>query len=86
MKIIIKDSEDKRRFFLLIPTRLIKWKWIYSLGARHISDEKTKQEIITFRDNSKRFYKSIKGYIKENGHFTLLDVKSNDGSIVKIII
>ncbi len=86
MKIIIKDSEDKRRFFLLIPTRLIKWKWIYNIGAKHTNDEKSKQEIITFRDNSKRFYKAIKGYIKENGHFTLVDVKSNDGSIVKIII
>lgn len=41
---------------------------------------------MTFKDNSKRFYKAIKTYIKENGHFTLVDVKSNDGSIVKIII
>lgn len=51
MKIIIKNGDGKK-FHLRIPTRLIKWKWIYSLGLKQISDEKTKQEIMTFKENS----------------------------------
>ena len=85
MKIIIKNGW-KKEFTLRIPTRLIKWKWIYSFGLKQISDEKTKQEIMTFKENSSCFYKTIKKYIKENGQFTLVDIKSSDGEIVKIII
>ena len=85
MKIIIKNGDGKK-IHLRIPTRLIKWKWIYSFGLKQISDEKTKQEIMTFKENSSCFYKTIRKYIKENGHFTLVDIKNSNGEIVKIII
>lgn len=85
MKIVIKESESKRKLRFIIPTALIKWQWIYSIIIKNIKDEDKRNTVIKFKSCSKQIYKVIKEYIRANGHFVLADVES-DGDIVKITV
>lgn len=86
MKVHIKDGETKRKFSLWVPTSILKWKWIYSLIIKYSKDDTSKKITNLIKNNSKKFYKILKKYIKANGHFTLVDIESADGDIVKIIV
>ncbi len=83
MRIIIKDSDSKHSIHLMFPNSMMKWKWIYSLIIKN-ADPKEQDKIINIRNHSHQIYKVIKRYIKDNGHFVLVDIKDSDGSRVKI--
>lgn len=75
MKISIHDGESGKGFFLILPTRAIKWRfiWQYSKNAE-------------LYPVIKKSYKAIREYIKEHGHFTLMEVNSADGDKIHIRI
>lgn len=78
MRIKVKPAEG-RGINLWLPTSLLKSKFIVSIIKKNI-DNKTK----IYLDMIPQIYKSLKKYIKQNGHFILVDVDSSDGDKVLI--
>ena len=80
MKIIIKRNSKKKLTFR-VPLVLMKSKSFLLMISKNINeDDKKNIKLIT------TLYKDVKKYIKSNGHFTLLEVDSDQGDKVKIII
>ena len=85
MKVIIKESTDKRGIRLHLPLALIKTRIFSKYLSEHNDDGNyDPEEWKRYRENIKQGYKVLKKYIKENGHFNLVEVYSNDGGIVLI--
>lgn len=79
MRIKIKEN-DGFGLNLWLPTSLLKSKFILSLINKHCDNENIKIYIPLIP----KLYKSFKKYIKENGHFVLIDITSSDGDKVYI--
>ena len=77
MRIKVISKEEKVRINLVLPTSLIKSKIILNKIKKYSGVD---LDINTF----KNMYKVLKDYIKENGHFNLVEVISNDGEYIKI--
>ena len=75
MKIKIHDGESGKRFSLILPTCAIKWRFIWRLNKNE-----------NLYPVIKSSYKAIRTYIKEHGHFTLVDIDCHDGDKVEIKI
>ena len=80
MKIYIRSNE-KTKIKIWIPLSYLKYKFILKKIDKHIGLDNH-----YLLDNGPNLYKILKKYIKTNGHFTLLEVKSVGGDEVKIII
>lgn len=80
MKIIVKSKNKNIK--LRLPLSLIKSKFIYKIVLKN-SKENT--SILYFYNNRKKIYKIIKDYLKNNGHFNLVEVENeNDKVIIRI--
>lgn len=77
MRIKVISPEDKVKINLIIPTSLIKSKILLNEIKKHSGVD---LDVTVF----KKMYKSLKEYIKENGHFNLVEVNSKDGEYIKI--
>ena len=79
MKIHIKDS-DGFGFKLWLPTSLLKSKFIIKSIKKYgrIDDNEA------FMNSLPIIHKSLKEYIKKNGHFVLFDIESSDGDKISI--
>lgn len=78
MKIVIR-SEDSKKLVLRFPLVFIKSRLflkIISLSEEHI----------VVSDIIKKAYKELKKFIRENGHFVLINVISSDGTKVKVVV
>ena len=81
MRIIIKEN-GKKVFNLRLPLSLLKSKFITKAIAK-----KSNGVHINTKELSKiapNLYKEIRKYIKQHGHFNLVEIKSHDGSEVTI--
>jgi hypothetical protein len=78
MRIKIINKEEKVRINLVLPNYFIKSKITSSSIKKYAGNDLFSKNLM------KKMYKVIKEYIKENGHFTLLEVESKDGTYVKI--
>ena len=76
MKIIINSEGKNKKIYL--PNFLIKSKFI----LKKICKEE-KEELVDFILS---VYKDLRKYIKENDHFPILEIESNEGEKIKIII
>ena len=79
MRIKVINKEDKVKINLVLPNSVIKSKIISSSIQKYVGDNIPK-------DVMKKIYQVIKEYIKENGHFNLVEVDSKDGTFVKIVL
>lgn len=92
MKVKIKDK--KVRFTLYFPLSFIKCKFIYKAliekytKAHEDKDEQPQHKISDddIRKIANGIYKMLKQYKTEFGSFSLVDINTADGSIVKIVI
>ena len=77
MKIRVLNKEEKINIRLALPLCLIKSNLVISsiIKSRKLD---IKKEVFT--DG----YQILKEYIKENGHFTMVEVEAKDGTYVKI--
>lgn len=75
MKIKIYDAESKKNMIFFFPTSAVKSRFLWRLAG---------SEYEKYRLLSKKMYKNLKAYIKENGHFDFVDIDSNDGDKIKI--
>jgi hypothetical protein len=77
MKIRVLNKEEKINIRLALPLCLIKSKLVISSIIKN-SKMDIKKEVFT------DVYQILKEYIKENGHFTIVEVEAKDGTYVKI--
>ena len=80
MKLQIKSIEGYK-IKLWLPTRLLKSKFIF----KTLIKKYYKSNELSFYFAAK-CYKILKNYIKENGHFTLIDVADSEGNTVTITV
>ncbi|MDE5566511.1 MAG: hypothetical protein K2I77_05950 [Anaeroplasmataceae bacterium] len=78
MKLVI--LRPRLKLFFWAPTSILRWNWIW----KKILSSK---ENIEFEEIAKLLpflLKSLRQYVKKNGHFYLLEVEAKDGTKVKI--
>ena len=66
---------------LWLPTALIKSRFVIKCIKKYGG-----ADIAVLTNLSSATYKALKEYVKQNGHFVLLDVKSSDGEEVLLKI
>ena len=79
MKVIIK--EGRHRISLRLPTGFLKFRFVAKAIAKEIEGEIDPE---TLQKSIKTAYKGLKEYIKENGHFNLIEAKGSNGESVLI--
>ena len=79
MRIKVINKEENVKINLVLPNSVIKSKIISSSIQKYVGDNISK-------DVMKKIYQVIKEYIKENGHFNIVEVDSKDGTFVKIVL
>ena len=79
MRIKVKPSEGKITFRLWFPTSIIKSKFITKQIQKYC-----KGVSLDFTTLMPTMYKSLKSYVRHNGHFVLIDVLDSEGDIIKI--
>lgn len=84
MKIIIRSKEDRpRRLTLWLPTRALKWRWLCRAIAK---DDNVNADPEELRKMFVEAYRFIKKYVREHGHFYLVEAQDGEGDVVKIRI
>ena len=84
MKIYIHEPEEEKDIRLTIPNGVIFNKLGAMITGRVI-EENTQENTIT-KEQLKRLMKEIKRYVKQFGHFDLVDIETSDGEIIKITL
>ena len=85
MKIII--SSERFRFAQHLPIWFIKTRYTAKKILENSNDKEIdSSEIAKLQKQIKSIYKFLKKFVRENGHFTLIDVeeKSGDKVLIKI--
>lgn len=79
MKVAISYKSKKKNINFWLPNSVIKtkvfWRWISN-------DINLNNEDLIYILRS--LYKQLKKYVKQNGHFYLITIKTNDGKLVTI--
>ena len=84
MKIYIHEPEEEKNIRLTIPNGVIYNK-LGAMIAGRVIEENTQENTIT-KEQLKRLMKEIKRYVKQFGHFDLVDIETSDGEIIKITL
>ena len=79
MKIRVINKKDKVNINLTLPSSMLKTKFVTNAITKKSSDDIDKKTI-------SKLYKILREFIKENVHFTLVEVESKDGTYVKISV
>lgn len=82
MKITIQFNETKR-ITLFFPTRLIRSRLVWKMILQHTEETNHLQSIYTVM---RPLYRYLKDYVKQNGHFTLVEAKTVSGCYVLVRI
>lgn len=77
MRIKVISPEEKVKINISIPNILIKSKLVLNSINKYAG-------VDIDCDIFRKMYKSLRSYIKENGHFNLVEVNSKDGNYIKI--
>ena len=84
MKIYIHEPEEEKDIRITIPNGVIFNK-LGAMIAGRVIEENTQENTIT-KEQLKRLMKEIKRYVKQFGHFDLVDIETSDGEIIKITL
>lgn len=82
MKITFQSNE-KKQVTLFLPTRLICSKWMLKLMLKHLDEMNHFQNMDIW---IKPLYRYLKNYVKQNGHFILMEVETASGCYVLVQI
>ncbi|MBR5730783.1 MAG: hypothetical protein IKX89_02400 [Firmicutes bacterium] len=75
------NAHDGPHFTLPVPLSLAGSRFVWSLVAKYGSEEAA--AIAPFAAG---MVHELRRYVRENGHFTMVDVQSSDGDIIKITV
>ncbi len=75
MKLLIKNEKKERKIPLPFLSRIIVKGLLKEAGVE-----------VSINKNVKDILRCLKGYKKEYGAFTLVEVEEKDGTVVKIIV
>lgn len=82
MRIVVRNKNGRPRFLaLFLPLWTIKFK-VFARGLANSKD--ISMEADELHQTLKKAYKQIKQYVRENGHFYLVEVDTHDGTKVHI--
>ena len=81
MKIRIRPNGSWFRITLHLPLWMVKTRFVARVIAESLNENATPQEIQTYQRLTKEAYSELKAFIKRNGHFNLVDIRSNEGSV-----
>ena len=84
MKIYIHEPEEEKDINLTITNGVIFNK-LGAMIAGRVIEENTQENTIS-KEQLKRLMKEIKRYVKQFGHFDLVDIETSDGEIIKITL
>lgn len=72
------------KFSIPIPLFMLRMPFVWNMIAKQNFDGK---EIVPYgREVAAKAYSELRRYINTNGHFTLVDIQSSDGDIIKITV
>lgn len=83
MRIYVKSDDMKRPIILAVPTSAIGWRWVWRMANRNAKPEKMP---MISEETAQKLAKVIKKYVRQNGHFDLVNIQSADGDRVRIRI
>ncbi|MCR5079700.1 MAG: hypothetical protein K6B65_07280 [Bacilli bacterium] len=81
MKIYVKENERRLPLVLFFPLFFFKTGFVSRAIAKYAELDIDPKELKT---NIRVAYKGLKAFIKENGHFNLVEVRQKDGGIILI--
>lgn len=82
MKIVIKDKKERKNIVLYFPLSFIKMPFVIKKlnSSNNINLPEENKELLN------EIYKVLKRFVKENGHFNLVEINENNGDVVLIRI
>lgn len=82
MKIVIKDKKERKNVVLYFPLSFIKMPFVIKKlnSSNNINLPEENKELLNI------IYKVLKRFVKENGHFNLVEINENNGDVVLIRI
>lgn len=83
MRIYVKSEDMKRPIIIAVPTSALGWRWIWRTVNRH---SKPDAAPAISEETAHKLAKAIKKYVRQNGHFDLVNIQSADGDRVRIRI
>lgn len=83
MKIIVRSRELAIPIKLSLPTSLLKWNVIWKFIIRN-TDPDEREELIQYRQIVSECLEVLRQYVRENGHFNLVEVENEDGDYVLV--
>ena len=83
MRIYVKSDDMKLPIILAVPTSAIGWKWIWRIVNKN---SKSDDAPPISEETAHKLAKVMKKYVRQNGHFDLVNIQSADGDRVRIRI
>lgn len=83
MRVYVKSDDMKLPIILAVPTSAIGWRWIWRMANKRAKPENTPA---ISEETAQKLAKAVKKYVRENGHFDLVNIESADGDRVRIRI
>lgn len=83
MRIYVKSDDMKRHIIIAVPTSAIGWKWVWRMVNKNA---KTDDAPAISEETAQKLAKAIKKYVRQNGHFDLVNIESADGDRVRVRI
>ena len=82
MKIVIRDKKERKNVVLYFPLSFIKMPFVIKKlnSSNNINLPEENKELLN------KIYKVLKRFVKENGHFNLVEINENNGDVVLIRI
>ena len=81
MRIYVKSDEQKLPIVMVIPTSAIGWRWVWRMMSGHSSSNDMPR--IT-DETAREIAAALKYYVRKNGHFDLVNVRSANGDRIRI--
>ncbi|MBR4434952.1 MAG: hypothetical protein IKS90_02510 [Clostridia bacterium] len=81
MRIYVKADDMKLPIVMAVPTGAIGWRWIWRIINKNAKGDKAP---IISEETAQKLAAAVKRYVRQNGHFYLVDITSADGDRVRI--
>ena len=81
MRIYVKSDEQKLPKVMVIPTSAIGWRWVWRMMGGYSNSNDTPW--IT-DETARELAAVLKSYVRKNGHFDFVNVRSANGDRIRI--